>query len=705
MEGKLERKYRILHVDDNIDALTLMKIKSRDIYDITSASIPQNALEILDNERFDVVITDYDMPGMNGLELLKKIKGKFPNLPVIFYTGQGNEEVAREAFMTGVSDYLTKSSFEIAPWEKLVNSINKAIERKISAEEIEESRRKFETLIQNIPGMVYRCKNDRDWTMEFISNNAITLTGYKPGELIDNRIISFNHVIHPEDREMIWKKVSEAVRHNKPFFFEYRIIMKGGKIRYVTESGRAIFDREGNVIAIEGVILDDAKRKRAEEKMKKLNRVLMAVSDINQLIVREKDPKRLLRGACEILHKFRKYPLVWIGLNKEGVPYPPPVAHAGSDEGYLENLLFVSDKDSNADNPIFRSIKEKSPFIRKNLNFITPPKKWSIEAARRNLISMVSIPLIYRDRVFAVFVAYSDVRNAFTNEEVSVLIELCNDIAYALQAIKDEEARKKAEEVLKESETRYRTLFNEANEAIFLETIDGRIIDVNPKACEMLGYSREEMLMLMVEDLIPKSLRETIPSLIEKIEREGGFQQEAVNIRKDGTAILVEVNGAVIELGGRKRLLTFVRDLTQQKRTMEALIKSEKKYKALFESMEDAIFLADADTGIILDINRQAEFLMEMTREEIVGIHQSKLHSPESREKSAESFSYHAVQGKSVVLESEIITKSGEIVPVIISASVFEVEGKRFFQGIFKDFSRYKKFQEKIDFIDKDFSL
>ncbi len=689
-------KYRILYVDDSTDALTLMKIKFMDIYDIIPTSSPKKALKILDEERFEVVITDYNMPEMNGLELLKKIKEKFPDLPVIFYTGQGNEEVAREAFMTGVSDYLTKGSFEIAPWEKLTNAINNAVKRKMSEEEIGESRRKFETLIQNISGMVYRCKNDRDWTMEFVSENTATLTGYKPEEFIDNKIISFNQIIHPEDREMIWEKVSKAVRDHKPFSFEYRIIMKGGRNRHVWESGSAVFDREGNVIALEGVILDDTKRKKAEEKTKKLNRVLMAVSDINQLSVREKDPIRLLQGACEILHDFGKYHLVWVGLGEGELSYPTPAAYAGFDEGYLENLLFASDDNSNADNPIFLSIKEKSPYVRKNLDSIDPPKKWSIEATKRNLVSMVSIPMLYRDRTFGVFVVYSDVRNAFTNEEVSVLIELSNDIAYALQAIEDEEARKKAEEMIKESEIRYRTLFNEANEAIYLETIDGRIIDVNPKACEMLGYSKEEMLMLAVKDLLPESMRYILPPLIEKITREGGFRQEAVNIRKDGIVIPVEVSGVVIELEGGKRLLTFIRDLTRQKKTTEALIRSEKKYRALFESSGDAIFIAEVDTGIIVEVNKQAEILMEMTREEIVGIHQSKLHPPYSKDENIKTFKYHASQEKSMDQKSEIITKSGKFIQVWISASVFEVEGKSFVQGIFKDFSRCKEYKGKI---------
>jgi len=697
MASKSAEKYHILHVDDNFDALTMMKLKFRDTYNITSTSNPKKALEILNKKRFEVVITDYDMPEMNGLQLLKKIKERFPDLPVIFYTGQGNEEVAREAFMAGVSDYLTKSSLEIAPWEKLVNAINNAIKRKISAEEIEETRRKFETLIQNIPDMVYRCKYDHNWTMEFVSENVITLTDYQPGEMIDNRKISYNQIIHPEDRDMVWEKVSEAVRHNIPFFLEYRIITKKGKIRHVMENGRAVFDNKGNVMALEGVILDDTKRKMAEEKTKKLNRVLMAVSDINQLIVREKNSKRLLQGACEILHKFRKYPLVWIGLIKDESPYPVPVSYAGSDKEYLENSLFVSEDNLHTDNPILRAIKEKSPFIRKNLNSIKPPKRWAIEAAKRNLISMVSIPLIYRERVFGVFIAYSDVKNAFTNEEVSVLIELSNDIAYALQAIEDEEARRKAEKVIKESEVKYRNLFNQANDAVFLETIDGKIIDVNTKACDMLGYSREEMLQLEVKDLIPQEMFDLIPKIEEKIKTKGYFRIEAMNKKKDGRIFPVEVSGSVIELKGKKRLLTFVADITRRKKAMEALRKSEKKYRSLFESSGDAIFIAEADTGIIVDVNKQAEILMEMTRDELLGLHQSMLHPPRSREKYKDSFKYHSSQEKSVDLESEIITKSGKIIPVIIAAAVFEVEGKKYVQGIFKDFSRYKEYKKTVE--------
>ncbi len=124
--NKDDRKLNVLHVDDDADFLAVFSLIYKKSFNITSTGLASDAMDLLLKNDFDAVVIDFDMPQMNGLELLKKIKGIKPDLSVIFYTGQGNEQVARDAFLLGASDYFVKDIHGFAHREKLVNSIRRA---------------------------------------------------------------------------------------------------------------------------------------------------------------------------------------------------------------------------------------------------------------------------------------------------------------------------------------------------------------------------------------------------------------------------------------------------------------------------------------------------------------------------------------------------------------------------------------------------
>ncbi|HWR82053.1 MAG TPA: PAS domain S-box protein [Candidatus Deferrimicrobium sp.] len=140
--------------------------------------------------------------------------------------------------------------------------------RKRAEAELAESRRALATLMSNLPGMAYRCRNDRDWNMEFVSEGCTDLTGFAPADLIDNRQISYNELIHPDDRERIWNEVQAALGRNAPFRLEYRIVTKNGREKWVWEQGRGVYDEQGGLTALEGFITDTTDLKRAEQSLR-----------------------------------------------------------------------------------------------------------------------------------------------------------------------------------------------------------------------------------------------------------------------------------------------------------------------------------------------------------------------------------------------------------------------------------------------------
>ena len=121
----------------------------------------------------------------------------------------------------------------------------------------------LKTLIANIDGMVYRCHHDSQWTMEFVSDGCLALTGYAPEDLLLNSTISYEKLTHPEDRTRVRGSVNAALAQGHRFDVEYRIITRGGAERRVWERGIGLYTADGRVIAVEGIVQDISVRESA----------------------------------------------------------------------------------------------------------------------------------------------------------------------------------------------------------------------------------------------------------------------------------------------------------------------------------------------------------------------------------------------------------------------------------------------------------
>ncbi len=123
---------------------------------------------------------------------------------------------------------------------------------------------KYRSLVSDLPGIVYQCANDPDWTMVFLSEGIKMLSGYAAVDFIDNAVRSFASIIHPDDREMVDRAVQAGVDKKQTYILEYRIVRQDGGITWVHERGHGVFDSKGELLHIEGIILDITARKEAE---------------------------------------------------------------------------------------------------------------------------------------------------------------------------------------------------------------------------------------------------------------------------------------------------------------------------------------------------------------------------------------------------------------------------------------------------------
>ncbi len=132
-------------------------------------------------------------------------------------------------------------------------------------QQLEERERTLSTLFNHLPGMAYRCRTDEHWTMEVVSSGCESLTGYTKEELIENKKVSYNSLIHPEFRKYSTKEILKEIADSGTYSYEYKIIAKDGSVRWVWEQGEVVRNKQGEIVALEGYMADLTERKNSEK--------------------------------------------------------------------------------------------------------------------------------------------------------------------------------------------------------------------------------------------------------------------------------------------------------------------------------------------------------------------------------------------------------------------------------------------------------
>lgn len=252
------------------------------------------------------------------------------------------------------------------------------------------------------------------------------------------------------------------------------------------------------------------------------------------------------------------------------------------------------------------------------------------------------------------------------------------------------------EETLCECEEKYRILSEATTDCIFIETVEGRVLECNTAGARMFGYNKKDMIGLTIADRVPEEFAKKLPKVITEKEATQGFFMSRISKKKDGTIFPTEIATKIVNIRGKPRLITYVRDITERKEAEKKLRKARKMFASLFNSSPEATLYHDKE-GRIININPRFTELFGYTPEEMIGkkIDEGMIY-PANKIKEGKILTQKAFNGFS---DYETIRKKkdGTLVHVFISSAPVIIDKKP--QGtitLYRDITERKKTEEAL---------
>jgi PAS domain S-box-containing protein len=455
---------------------------------------------------------------------------------------------------------------------------------------LRESERRLSTLIDNLPGVVYRSRNDRNWTFEYIGGRTVELFGYPPEELVGEGAVSLAELIHPEDREKVWGAVQEGLAARQPFQLEYRIHTTRGEEKCVWEQGEGVFSPEGKLMALEGFITDVTAIKWAEERDRQL---------------------ALEQSARE---------------------------HAEAAEERIRGILeSITDA--------FFAVDENWCFTYVNAHIEALTGRSREELLGRNLWELFPTPPANRGRIELHRVMEQKVPTEFeaygANTGIWAQVRAYPHEGGLAAFVRDITDRKQAESTSDLEQRRLRAVLDCLPVGVFVADVNGKIIRTNAASERIWGTSD------LPHPEYPEEYREYRgwwPETGKRLEpHEWGLARALSGESSDGQEVLINTFD-----GSRKTILNHARpiydatgeqvgavvavvDITERKRMEDALVESERRFRLMVERVRDYAIVFLDPAGHVVRWNPGAKRVKGYEEGEILGQHFSIFYPEEER--------------------------------------------------------------------------
>jgi len=706
----MAEKIRVLYVDDEpllLDVCKQLLEKSGDFTVTTALSAPE-AIRILKHERFDAIVSDYQMPEMDGIKFLKHIKAKRNTTPFIIITGKGCEEVVIEALDAGSDFYIQKSGKSKSHFAELSQKIKKAVESRRVEEALVESEERFRTLVASVNEVIIlqektgeiltwnraaerlfgvtsrevlgHTATSRKWktiredgtdfpdaehpsmhtlaTGEACKNVVMGITSaegrftwvnintsplFKQGDANPYAVvISLLDITERKGFEAILQQSENkfaTVFRNSPVALTLVSATDGTFVdvndTFVRSTGYSRDEVIGITSETLGIFVDSNER----ERMVSTIRDLRCVNDVElKCRIKTGEIQICLFSACLILLGGKPYIISTIeditGRKRAEEALRESKRELADIISFLPDATLVIDKNGTvlAWN---RAMEEMTGVPAEQ---ILGKGKYEYALPFYHERRPITIDLVLHDNpaVVAKYPVMKKEGNSLLSEifiphlnngrgahlwfTASPLYDADGNISGAIESIRDITERKRMEEVLKESENRYRSLFEGVPVGRYRTTPSGQILDINPALVRLLGYPDRESLMAVSVFDIFKNPRERT-QWIDRIERDGIVPDFEVQFRTyDGTIIWVQDTGESVRDGSGQVIYYNgnVVDITERKKAEDALRESEEKYRMLVETLNEGIWVIDKE-AVTTYVNPKMGDILGYTVEEITG--------------------------------------------------------------------------------------
>jgi PAS domain S-box-containing protein len=402
---------------------------------------------------------------------------------------------------------------------------------------------------------------------------AATLLGVDRSALIRRPLSNF---ILPEDQDIYYRHRNQLFEEGKTQICVLRIPKADAVPLWAQIETTVVKDIEGAFVC-RVMIRDTTDRKRAEESAKARFRMVDAATT--------KSSEELMQIA---LDEIEAQTGSSIGFYHFILPDQETIVLQTWSTNTLNFMCTAEGQYSHY--PISQGgvwvdcIRQRGPVIHND--YVSLPHRKGMPEGHVQVVRELTFPIIRNDRIVAVM-GVGNKKTDYNDTDVEVAL-LLGDFSWELIE------RKRAEEALRSSEERHRTILQTAMDGFWIMDMKGRLLEVNEVYCRMSGYSKQELLTMSISDLEASESTDEIAAHIQKIMTQGEDRFESKHLRKDGTIFDIEVSVQYHPFGGGQ-VVVFLHDITERKRAEEALRESERLYRAIGESIDYGVWVCAPD--------------------------------------------------------------------------------------------------------------
>ena len=679
----MSQPLRVLHLEDNrnYSALVKSKLAAEGFEpDVICVETEADFEAALSNGNYDLVIADYHLPAYDGIAALKVARKKLPIVPILLVSGTVGEEAAVESLKAGATDYVLKH------WpERLIPAVRRALreadERKhrLAAESALTRREKhFQTLSENSLDVVTIL--DQQALFKYNSLAVTRMLGYPPEELLGQNAFSF---IHEADVAKVMEDFQRTLANpDQTTISQFRVRHKDGSWRYLETMCKSfVADPE-----IGGLVVnsrDVTERHRIEH----YTEVLSSLGSKLSSAITAEAAARIIMEVADDLFGWDACTLNLYAPDEDKIF---PVLSVDTIRGQRLDIP-RAEIDRNPTTRTRRVLHQGAELILREEPLTFDENGAAFGDKGRPSASLMLVPIRNGARVIGVLSIQSYRLKAYDQKDLAALQTLADYCGGALERIRVEQA-------LRQSEKRFRQLFEDSPDAIFVEDLEGRVLDANLAAARLQGMSREELLGKNVTELVPPDRRSETLQSFKKLARGDLSQIEGLSLTADGRQIPVEVRTSLIDYSGRPALLLHVRDISERKFAEEALRGSEVRFHSVWENSVDGMRLTD-ENGIIVAVNQAFCRLVGMKREELEGepFTVTYAEGDDLEKKLAvyqQRFKERAVERR---IERRLTFRTGKTVELEGTNSFVESRGqKTMLLGLFRDITDHKRLEDQL---------